>query len=53
MGKSKIKAILCSKDTAEAVQHTFAIIDEEIKKSILLLTFGPVEGFEDISVELD
>ena len=48
-----IKAIVCSKDTANSVQQTLATMDEEIKKNILLLSFGPVEGFKDITVKLD
>ena len=51
--KNKIKAIICSKDTANDVKQTLAIMDEEMKKSILLLSFGQVEGFENISSKLD
>ena len=51
-GKCKVKAIVCSKDTAEEIQQAFISMDGEVKKNILF-SFGQVEGSEDISIELD
>ena len=48
-----MKAIICTKDTVKAARQTLAQLVDEFKNNIQLLSFGEVEGLENISAKLE
>ena len=48
-----VKAVICTKDTANEIKKAVDSLEPDMKKDILLLSFGQADGFKNVSAKLN